>query len=612
MTPLNIINQLKYRYDIEIGCARRSSIRKIIEKDDTSMNKTLILFLSKVLPSTSTTVPTLYVELCDGWYPIKAQLDTYLSDYVRRGKIKIGDKLAIFSPELLGCPKDGCDPLEAPEDMHFKLSVNSTRKAKWYAKLGYLKPQRPLVVNLKSLKPNSIVGVIDVLIERIYPIMYMEKKPDGSKVYRNQKQEDLLIYSQMRDMENKSSHFDGDFDQSIEDKRKSLEDIKPGNNSFNNNKQVQNVGRRDVTQILKIRVRDYINKNSQEISCLITVWQNAADLYEKIKEGQRVMFFNLTSTTQKNIYQDSSNISLGTNRMTFYKNKKIISSTIASNRVFYEYKDLYESKISNVFNEVDICGIVVKHSSNNYNTLVYLTNLSETNSIVCIGFPKGPELYGFKDVLKISNCVACLNLKFTRKKENLKYPYLISSEMSIFTQKVHALKFLSAQFTQLNELSNKQENKQRLSELAEEINQQPKLSSGSTYENPLNKPSNFKLNTSNTKNNDTKEIKLASIIEASETIPINMKSGLRQPGLVNKPKFLSPAVPRVTESQHNKNQLKRRSDTFELNSNTSLISCDDEDSFISNCDLDSLCKSNSSFNVSMALSESIAKRIKKN
>lgn len=43
------MNQIKYRYDIEIGQAKRSSIKKITEKDDTSMNKTLILFLSKIL-----------------------------------------------------------------------------------------------------------------------------------------------------------------------------------------------------------------------------------------------------------------------------------------------------------------------------------------------------------------------------------------------------------------------------------------------------------------------------------------------------------------------------------------------------------------------------------
>jgi hypothetical protein len=79
--------------------------------------------------------------------------------------------LAIFSAELVGCPKDGCPPLEAPDELHLKIYVNAARKAKWYAKLGFVYPQRPLVVSLGSIRSNSNVGAIDVYVERIYPIM---------------------------------------------------------------------------------------------------------------------------------------------------------------------------------------------------------------------------------------------------------------------------------------------------------------------------------------------------------------------------------------------------------------------------------------------------------
>lgn len=111
LNPINLLNQLKYRYDIEIGNAKRSSIKRIIEKDDTSMNKSLILFVSKIIASENSS-SNIYIELCDGWYPVRALCDSYLTDYVKKGKIKIGDKLIIFSAELIGCPKDGCTPLE--------------------------------------------------------------------------------------------------------------------------------------------------------------------------------------------------------------------------------------------------------------------------------------------------------------------------------------------------------------------------------------------------------------------------------------------------------------------------------------------------------------------
>ena len=55
--------------------------------------------------------------------------------------------------------------------MHLKLSVNSTRRAKWFAKLGFLNPQRPLVVSLNTIQPNSFIGAIDVFVERVYPIL---------------------------------------------------------------------------------------------------------------------------------------------------------------------------------------------------------------------------------------------------------------------------------------------------------------------------------------------------------------------------------------------------------------------------------------------------------
>ncbi len=55
--------------------------------------------------------------------------------------------------------------------MHIKLSVNSTRRAKWHAKLGFALAQRPLFATLHSIKPKTSVGTVDVYVERIYPIL---------------------------------------------------------------------------------------------------------------------------------------------------------------------------------------------------------------------------------------------------------------------------------------------------------------------------------------------------------------------------------------------------------------------------------------------------------
>ena len=85
------------------------------------------------------------------------------------GKVIVGDKLALFGCELNG-PHDGFPPLQTPSDLFLKLNINATRRAKWFAKLGFVVPQKPLCVPLNSLKPSGYVGAIDIIIERIYPI----------------------------------------------------------------------------------------------------------------------------------------------------------------------------------------------------------------------------------------------------------------------------------------------------------------------------------------------------------------------------------------------------------------------------------------------------------
>jgi hypothetical protein len=235
----------------------------------------MVLFVSKLISSQS---DQFFVELSDGWYPIKASFDSYLAGYFNKNKIKIGDKLAIFSAELINCPKDGCPPLEAPQELYLKLSVNSTRKAKWFAKLGFLKHQRPLAVRIDTIKPNSNVGAIDVLVERVYPILYYEKMPDGNKVYRNEKQEENYNLSKM------IASSENDHDRS------------DSNKSQQTSKQMP---RRNVNQILKLRLSDYKKKPNTKGTCIITIWQNATELKEKIQEGQRLSIFNLNSIPLK-------------------------------------------------------------------------------------------------------------------------------------------------------------------------------------------------------------------------------------------------------------------------------------------------------------------------
>lgn len=94
------------------------------------------------------------------------------------------------------------------------------------------------------------------------------------------------------------------------------------------------------------------------------------------------------------------------------------------------------------------------HRKSNYHNVVYLTNLAETHSVICICFPVNHDFYGFNDLLKVANTLACLNLKFIRKKELNKYPCLLVNENSLFTQRISQYKHLVDQFNTLNSMPN--------------------------------------------------------------------------------------------------------------------------------------------------------------
>lgn len=151
------------------------------------------------------------------------------------------------------------------------------------------------------------------------------------------------------------------------------------------------------------------------------------------------------------------------------------------------------------------------HRKSNYHNVVYLTNLAETHSVICICFPINHDFYGFTDLLKVSNTLACLNLKYIRKKELNKYPCLLVNENSLFTQRISQYKFLADQFNTLNSMPNV---KTKISEICAKIeNDTLAVNAASSAPNPLKKyPSttNFS-NMSVNESNVTNEIDFYSI-----------------------------------------------------------------------------------------------------
>ncbi|CAH2225099.1 breast cancer type 2 susceptibility [Pelobates cultripes] len=375
LTPERVLLQLKYRYDVEIDQTRRSAIRKIMERDDSSA-KTLVLCISRVItqggnatnPRSDKNEPAdtkpgaAVIEVTDGWYGIKALLDPALTALLHSGKLFIGQKIITHGAELVGCD-DACTPLEAPESIMLKLSANSTRPAAWFTKLGYFRDPRPFCLPLSSLfSEGGIVGCVDVVIQRIYPIQYMEKTANGLYVFRNERAEEKEAEkhsaNQQKNLEILFGKIQAEFEQqeasgtrrnglrrrslnrqqisALQDGAEIYEAIQaesdPGylesclsgeqlralnhhRQALNDKKQAQiqaefrkaiesseqgpnGCAKRDVTPVLKMRLVDYKDQ-SRDTAYILNIWRPLPDVVTLLKEGVRFKMYNLATSHSK-------------------------------------------------------------------------------------------------------------------------------------------------------------------------------------------------------------------------------------------------------------------------------------------------------------------------
>lgn len=138
--------------------------------------------MSQLLSSGDHDAPHLVkVELTDGWYTIQAHLDEALSCCVKDGKIAVGTKLGVGNALLVGSD-DGIDPLDPAYSSssgkcksHLKLFFNTTRRARWDSKMGWLAENTCLKTKIEDSRPGGgNLGPIEVVIHRKYPKQFLE------------------------------------------------------------------------------------------------------------------------------------------------------------------------------------------------------------------------------------------------------------------------------------------------------------------------------------------------------------------------------------------------------------------------------------------------------
>jgi breast cancer 2 susceptibility protein len=213
-TLQSLVDQLSHRFRKEVIEGTRSPLRKILNRD-VAPSTMIILCVAKIDVTkassacesvTTATDPCVYLELTDGWYSIYARPDLFLCRMIQEGKIFTGMKLMISNASLHGS-EGGVDPLDedyqSGPETHLRIFANSTRIARWDAKLGFLKMSRRLIdthglLHIDRLKDivdgGGRVPSIDFEIISRHPMLFLQKSADHSSMVLTEAQEEARIH----------------------------------------------------------------------------------------------------------------------------------------------------------------------------------------------------------------------------------------------------------------------------------------------------------------------------------------------------------------------------------------------------------------------------------
>ncbi|XP_072217696.1 breast cancer type 2 susceptibility protein [Excalfactoria chinensis] len=505
LTPEMVLLQLKYRYDLEIDKSKRSAIKKITERDDAA-GKTLVLCISKILslnaavsPSNSNNImecekAAAIIEVTDGWYGIRALLDPPLKAFLHRRRLTVGQKIIVHGAELIGSP-NGCTPLEAPDSLMLKIAANSTRCARWYAKLGFQRDPRPFPLPLSSLySEGGAVGCIDVVIQRTYPIQWMEKTSAGSYVFRNSRAEEREAAKHAEDQQKKLealfAKIQAEFEKHEERNcrrtsrsrivtRQQIHNLQDGAELYeaiqnapdpsymegylsedqlkalNAHKQLMNdkkqtriqeefkkavesaeqekhgCSKRDVSAVWKLLVVDY-RKQEKLKGVILSIWRPLLEVCSLLKEGGRYRIYQL-STSQSKGRSDSTNVQLSATKKTHYLQLSVSQKMLL--QIFFPRKALkFTSLLDPSYQppcaEVDVVGVVISISRTGFSNMVYLSD--ESYNLVAVKIRADLRHFAIEDIVVRCSFIAASNLQWQSEFRS-EIPVLLAGDLSAFS-----------------------------------------------------------------------------------------------------------------------------------------------------------------------------------
>ncbi|XP_051498421.1 breast cancer type 2 susceptibility protein isoform X2 [Apus apus] len=505
LTPETVLLQLKYRYDLEVDKSKRSAIKKITERDDAA-GKTLVLCVSKVISLNTDVSPSssnnnvggkkeaAIIEVTDGWYGIRALLDPPLKAFLCRRRLTVGQKIIVHGAELVGSP-NGCTPLEAPDSLMLKISANSTRRARWNAKLGFHRDPRPFPLPLSSLySEGGAVGCIDVVIQRTYPIQWMEKTSAGSYVFRNSRAEEREAAKHAEDQQKKlealfakiqaeyEKHEEATSRRTLRSHivtRQQIHNLQDGAELYeaiqnasdpgymegylsedqlkalnahrqlmNDKKQTQiqeefkkalesaeqeenGCSKRDVSTVWKLCVVDY-RKQEKHKGVILSVWRPLLEVCSLLKEGGRYRIYQLSTSHSKG-RSDSTHIQLTATKKTQYLQLSVSQEMLV--QIYFPRKALKFTSLSDPSfqppcAEVDLAGVVVSVSRTGFTTTVYLSD--ESCNLVAVKIRTDLRHFAIEDIVVPHSFISASNLQWLSEFRS-EIPVLLAGDLSVFS-----------------------------------------------------------------------------------------------------------------------------------------------------------------------------------
>lgn len=159
------------------------------------------------------------IELTDGWYRLRAEIDPTLEKAIGRGVLRVGRKLWLATARLKRTGKDVEDVLEAYDSCKLRICGNSSHLAPWYEKLGWL--ERPHIATLDSLTVNGgLITVLNLIIIKVCFASFF----CCSFTHEMSQQQHPIGYIEIMEKDGKS-WTDGPWDQREEDRRQDQWDV---------------------------------------------------------------------------------------------------------------------------------------------------------------------------------------------------------------------------------------------------------------------------------------------------------------------------------------------------------------------------------------------------